>query len=147
MTLKLRINDDMKNAMRAGDGKTRDALRLLLASIKQKEVDERIELDDTAVLAVIEKALKQRKDSISQFQSAGRDDLVATEQAEVDVFTAYMPQALAEAEIDTIIAAAIAQSGASGAAAMGKVVGLVKPQVAGRADMGEVSKRIKAALG
>jgi uncharacterized protein YqeY len=147
MTLKLRINDDMKNAMRAGDGKTRDALRLLLASIKQKEVDERIELDDTAVLAVIEKALKQRKDSISQFKSAGRDDLVATEQAEVDVFTAYMPQALAEAEIDTIIAAAIAQSGASGAAAMGKVVGLVKPQVAGRADMGEVSKRIKAALG
>lgn len=147
MTLKVRINEDMKAAMRAGDSVRRDALRLLLASIKQKEVDERIELDDSGVLAVIEKALKQRKDSITQYQSAGRQDLVDTEQAEVDVFAAYMPQALSTAEIDAVIAAAIAQSGAQGAAAMGKVVGLVKPQVAGRADMGEVSKRIKAALG
>ncbi|MDE2600270.1 MAG: GatB/YqeY domain-containing protein [Rhodocyclaceae bacterium] len=147
MTLKLRINDDMKNAMRAGDGKTRDALRLLLAAVKQKEVDERIELDDAGVLAVIEKALKQRKDSITQYLAAGRQDLVDAEQAEVDVFSAYMPQQLTAAEIDAVIAAAIAQSGAEGAAAMGKVVGLVKPQVAGRADMGEVSKRIKAALG
>ncbi|HTH95722.1 MAG TPA: GatB/YqeY domain-containing protein [Rhodocyclaceae bacterium] len=147
MTLKLSINDDMKNAMRAGDTVRRDALRLLLASIKQKEVDERIELDDAGVLAVIEKALKQRKDSITQYQTAGRQDLVAAEQAEVDVFSAYMPQQLSEAEIEAIITAAITQSGASGAAAMGKVVGLVKPQVAGRADMGEVSKRIKAALG
>lgn len=146
MTLKLRINDDMKNAMRAGDSKTRDALRLLLASIKQKEVDERVELDDAGVLAVIEKALKQRKDSITQYQTAGRQDLVDAEQAEVDVFSAYMPQQLSVTEIDAIIAAAIAQSGAQGAAAMGKVVGLVKPQVAGRADMGAVSQRIKAAL-
>lgn len=146
MTLKLRINDDMKNAMRSGDNVRRDALRLLIASIKQKEVDERIELDDSGVMAVIEKALKQRKDSISQYQSAGRNDLVATEQAEVDVFAAYMPQALSEAEIVAIIAAAITESGAQGPAAMGKVVALVKPQVAGRADMGEVSKRIKAAL-
>ena len=147
MTLKLRINDDMKNAMRAGDTVRRDALRLLLAAMKQKEVDERIELDDAGVLAIIEKALKQRKDSISQYQTAGRQDLIDIEQAEVDVFSDYMPQALSEAEIDAIIAAAISQSGAQGAAAMGKVVGLVKPQVAGRADMGEVSKRIKAALG
>ncbi len=147
MTLKLRINDDMKNAMRAGDTTRRDALRLLLAAIKQKEVDERIELDDAAVRAVIEKALKQRKDSITQYQAANRQDLIAVEEAEVAVFSAYMPQALSAEEIQAIIATAIAQSGAQGPAAMGKVVGLVKPQVAGRADMAEVSKLIKAALG
>src|SRR5690606_23889992 len=100
MTLKLRINDDMKSAMRAGDSKTRDALRLLLAAMKQKEVDERVELDDAAVLAIIEKALKKRKDSITQYQTAGRQDMVDAEQAEIDVFLAYMPQALSDAEID-----------------------------------------------
>jgi uncharacterized protein YqeY len=143
MTLKLRINDDMKNAMRAGDRKT---LRLLLAAMKQKEVDERIELDDAAVLAIIEKALKQRKESIAQYQAAGRQDLVDAEQAEVDVFAAYMPQQMSAEEIGAIIKAAVAQSGAAGPADMGKVIGLVKPQVAGRADMGEVSKLVKAAL-
>lgn len=146
MTLKLRINDDMKNAMRAGDSKTRDALRLLLAAVKQKEVDERIELDDAGVLAIIEKALKQRKESIAQYQTAGRQDLVDTEQAEVDVFAAYMPQQMSAEEIGAIIKAAVAQSGAAGPADMGKVIALVKPQVAGRADMGEVSKLVKAAL-
>jgi uncharacterized protein len=146
MTLKLRINDDMKNAMRAGDSKTRDALRLLLAAMKQKEVDERIELDDAAVLAIIEKALKQRKESIAQYQAAGRQDLVDAEQAEVDVFAAYMPQQMSAEEIGAIIKAAVAQSGAAGPADMGKVIGLVKPQVAGRANMGEVSKLVKAAL-
>ena len=147
MTLKLRISDDMKNAMRSGDTVRRDALRLLLAAVKQKEVDERIELDDAAVLAVIEKALKQRKDSITQYQAANRQDLIAVEQAEVDVFSGYMPQALSADEISAIIQAAIVQSGAVGGSAMGKVVGLVKPQVAGRADMAEISKLIKAALG
>lgn len=146
MTLKLRINDDMKNAMRAGDSKTRDALRLLLAAMKQKEVDERIELDDAAVLAIIEKALKQRKESITQYQTAGRQDLIDVEQAEIDVFSAYMPQQMSAAEIEAIIKAAVVQSGAAGPADMGKVIGLVKPQVAGRADMGEVSKLVKAAL-
>ncbi|HTJ97452.1 MAG TPA: GatB/YqeY domain-containing protein [Rhodocyclaceae bacterium] len=146
MTLKLRLNDDMKNAMRSGDTVRRDALRLLLAAIKQKEVDERIELDDTAVLNVIEKALKQRKDSITQYQAANRQDLIAIEESEVAVFSSYMPQALSTDEINAIIQAAIAQSGAKVPADMGKVVGLVKPQVAGRADMGEVSKLIKAAL-
>ncbi|MBX9849717.1 MAG: GatB/YqeY domain-containing protein [Rhodocyclaceae bacterium] len=146
MTLKLRINDDMKAAMRAGDSVRRDALRLLLAAVKQKEVDERIELDDAAVLAVIEKALKQRKDSIAQYQSANRQDLIAVEEAEVAVFSTYMPQALSAEDIQAIITAAISESGAQGAAAMGKVVGLVKPQVAGRADMAEVSRLIKAAL-
>jgi uncharacterized protein YqeY len=146
MTLKLRINDDMKNAMRAGDSKTRDALRLLLAAMKQKEVDERIELDDAAVLAIIEKALKQRKESIVQYQTAGRQDLVDAEQTEVDVFSAYMPKQMSAEEIDAIVKAAVAQSGAAGPADMGKVIALVKPQVAGRADMGEVSKLVKAAL-
>lgn len=146
MTLKLRINDDMKNAMRAGDSVRRDALRLLLAAVKQKEVDERIDLDDAGVLAVIEKALKQRKDSITQYQAANRQDLVAAEQAEVEVFSAYMPQALSAEEISAIIKAAVTQSGAQGAADMGKVIGLVKPQVAGRADMAEVSRLVKAAL-
>jgi uncharacterized protein len=146
MTLKLRINDDMKTAMRAGDTVRRDALRLLLAAMKQKEVDERIELDDAGVLAIIEKALKQRKESIAQYQAAGRQDLVDAEQAEVDVFSAYMPQQMSADEISAIIRAAVAQSGAKGPADMGKVIGLVKPQVAGRADMGEVSKLVKAAL-
>lgn len=146
MTLKLRINDDMKGAMRAGDSVRRDALRLLLAAVKQKEVDERIDLDDAGVLAVIEKALKQRKDSITQYQAANRQDLVAAEQAEVEVFSAYMPQALSAEEVGAIIKAAVTQSGAQGAADMGKVIGLVKPQVAGRADMAEVSRLVKAAL-
>lgn len=146
MSLKLRINEDMKNAMRSGDTVRRDALRLLLSAVKQKEVDERIVLEDSGILAVIEKALKQRKDSITQYKSAGREDLVAVEQAEVDVLSGYMPQSLSADEIQTIIRDAIAGTGAAGAADMGKVIGVVKPLVTGRADMAEVSRLVKAAL-
>lgn len=146
MSLKLRINEDMKTAMRAKDTARLGAVRLLLAAMKQKEVDERIELDDGAIIAIIDKMLKQRKDSITQYASADRQDLVAAEKFEVEVLTAYMPQALSAAEVEAIVAKAIADSGASGPAAMGKIVGLVKPQVTGRADMGEVSALIKAKL-
>lgn len=146
MSLKLRINEDMKAAMRAKDGTRLGTIRLLMAAMKQKEVDERIELDDTTIVAVIEKMLKQRRDSIAQYEAARRQDLVAAERAEVEVLSAYMPQALSAAEVEAIVAAAIAESGARSAAELGKVIGLVKPRVAGRADMGEVSKLVKAKL-
>ena len=146
MSLKRQINDDMKAAMKARDSQRLSAIRLLLAAIKQKEVDERIELDDAAITAVIDKMLKQRRDSLSQYEAAGRADLAAKEQAEIDVLTQYMPTPLTEAEIDALIEQAITDSGASGAAAMGKVVGLVRPQVMGRADMAQVSARIKNRL-
>jgi len=146
MSLKLQINDDMKAAMKARDSQRLSAIRLLLAAMKQKEVDERIELDDAAITAVIDKMLKQRRDSLSQYEAAGRADLAAKEQAEIDVLTQYMPTPLTEAEIDALIEQAITDSGASGAAAMGKVVGLVRPQVTGRADMAQVSARIKNRL-
>ncbi|WP_022654333.1 GatB/YqeY domain-containing protein [Aquaspirillum serpens] len=146
MSLKLQINDDMKAAMKARDSQRLSAIRLLLAAMKQKEVDERIELDDAAITAVIDKMLKQRRDSLSQYEAAGRADLAAKEQAEIDVLTQYMPTPLTEAEIDALIEQAITDSGASGAAAMGKVVGLVRPQVMGRADMAQVSARIKNRL-
>ena len=146
MSLKARIADDMKTAMKARDAERLAAIRLLMAAIKQKEVDERIELDDAAVTAVIEKMVKQRRDSITQYEAGNRPDLVAKEQAELAVLQDYMPQQLSEAEIEAIIDAAIASSGAAGAKDMGKVVGAVKPQVAGRADMGAVSARIKAKL-
>lgn len=146
MSLKRRINDDMKAAMKARDSQRLSAIRLLLAAMKQKEVDERIELDDAAITAVIDKMLKQRRDSLSQYEAAGRADLAAKEQAEIDVLTQYMPTPLTEAEIDALIEQAITDSGASGAAAMGKVVGLVRPQVMGRADMAQVSARIKNRL-
>jgi uncharacterized protein len=147
MSLKIRINEDMKTAMKAKDAARLAAIRLLMAAMKQKEVDERIEMDDTAIIAVIEKMLKQRKDSITQFEAAKRQDLADAEKFEVDVLTAYMPQAMAAAEVEAIVAAAVASSGAKAMADMGKVMALVKPQVAGRADMGEVSKLIKAKLG
>jgi len=147
MSLKIRINDDMKTAMKAKDSARLAAIRLLMAAMKQKEVDERIEMDDTAIIAVIEKMLKQRKDSITQFEAAKRQDLADAEKFEVEVLTAYMPQAMAAAEVEAIVAAAVAESGAKAMADMGKVMALVKPQVAGRADMGEVSKLIKAKLG
>lgn len=145
-SLKTRINDDMKAAMKAKESSRLGAIRLLLAAMKQKEVDERVELDDAAVLVIIEKMLKQRKDSITQYQAAGRQDLVDAEQFEVDVLSAYMPAALSAAEVEAIVAAAVAQSGAAGPQDMGKVIALVKPQVAGRADMGEISKLVKAKL-
>jgi uncharacterized protein YqeY len=146
MSLKLRINEDMKNAMRAKDSARLGAIRLLMSAMKQKEVDERIELDDAAVIAVIEKMLKQRKDSITQYEAAKRQDLVDVEKFEVDVLSAYMPQALSAAEVEAIVIKALADSGAKTPAEMGKVIALVKPQIAGRADMGEVSKLVKAKL-
>ena len=147
MPLKLRINEDMKTAMRARDSARLAAVRLLMAAMKQKEVDERIELDDAAVIAIIEKMLKQRKDSITQFEAGKRQDLADAEKFEVGVLMAYMPQALSAAEVEAIVAAAVAESGASAPSDMGKVIALVKPKVAGRADMGEVSKLVKAKLG
>ncbi|MFN3965651.1 GatB/YqeY domain-containing protein [Silanimonas lenta] len=147
MPLKQQLTEDMKAAMKAGDKERLATIRLVNAAIKQKEVDERVELDDAAVLAVLEKMVKQRKDSIAQYQAAGREDLAAAEQAELAVIQAYLPAPLSEAEIDAAIQAAIAEAGAgTGPQAMGKVMGLLKPRLAGRADMGVVSQRLKAAL-
>ena len=146
MSLKVRITDDMKSAMRAKDMARLGTIRLLLAAIKQKEVDERIELDDAAVSSIVEKLIKQRKDSINQFQAAGRDDLVAAEQAELAVLQAYLPEQLSAAEVEAAVTAAIAESGATSAKDIGKVMGLVKPRLAGRADMGQVSALIKTRL-
>ena len=147
MSLRQQIPEDMKAAMRAKDAPRLATIRLLLAAIKQREVDERIELDDAQVVAVIERMLKQRRDSISQFEAAGRQDLADTEKSEMAVLQAYLPQPLSEAEIERLVAAAIVASGASGVKDMGKVMAAVKPQVAGRADMGKVSALIKAKLG
>ena len=146
MSLKDQITEDMKNAMRAKDTARLGTIRLLLAAMKQKEVDERIELDDGAVVAIIEKLIKQRKDSISQFQAAKRDDLVAIENAELIVLQAYMPEQMSEAEVAAVVAKAVAEVGATGPQDMGKVMGLVKSQLAGKADMGVVSTQVKAAL-
>jgi uncharacterized protein YqeY len=146
MSLKARVTDDMKNAMRAKDTARLGTIRLLLAAVKQREVDERIELDDAAVSSIVEKLIKQRKDSISQFQTAGRDDLVALEQAELLVLQDYLPEQLSSAEVEAAVVAAIAESGAASAKDMGKVMGLLKSRLAGRADMGQVSALIKARL-
>ena len=146
MTLKERINEDMKAAMRAREATKLGAIRLLLAAIKQREVDERIVLDDAAVFAVIDKMLKQRRDSITQFEAAGRQDLADAEKFEVELLTAYMPAGLSAEEISAAIAAAISETGAAGPGDMGKVMAVLKPKLAGRADMTEVSKRVKAAL-
>jgi uncharacterized protein YqeY len=146
MGLKDRITEDMKSAMKAKETARLGAIRLLLSAIKQKEVDERITLDDAQVVAVIEKMLKQRKDSISQYEAAKRQDLADVEKFEVEVLSAYMPQAMGAEEVAVIVAKAMADSGAAGPADMGKVMALVKPQIAGRADMGEVSKLVKARL-
>jgi uncharacterized protein YqeY len=146
MSLKDQIIEDMKNAMRAKDTARLGTIRLLLAAIKQKEVDERIELDDGAVVAIIEKLIKQRKDSISQFQAAKRDDLVAIESAELIILQAYMPEQMSEAEVAAVVAKAVAEVGATGPQDMGKVMGLVKSQLAGKADMGVVSAQVKAAV-
>jgi uncharacterized protein YqeY len=146
MALKDQITEDMKAAMRAKGADRLSAIRMLLAAIKQKEVDERITLDDTQVIAVVDKLIKQRKDSIAAYQSADRADLAAKEQAEVDVLSAYLPQRMSAEEIATAVAAIVAQVGASGPGDMGKVMGAVKVQLAGKADMGLVSAAVKAAL-
>lgn len=147
MSLKQQLIDDMKTAMKAGERDRLATIRLINAALKQKEVDERIELDDAAVLGILEKMLKQRKDSVSQFDAAGRDDLSAIEKAEMTIIQAYLPAQLSEAEVDAAIQAAIAEANAgNGPQAMGKVMGLLKPKLAGKADMGLVSQRLKAAL-
>ena len=146
MSLKERINEEMKAAMRAGEAKKRDAIRLLLAANKQKEVDERITLDDAAIIAVIDKMLKQRRDSITQYEAAGRQDLADTEKFESAVLSAYLPAKMSVAEIAAAIAAALAETGAKTPADMGKLMAVLKPRLAGKADMGEVSKQVKAAL-
>jgi uncharacterized protein YqeY len=146
MTLKATITEDMKTAMRAHDTARLATIRMLLAAVKQREVDERIELTDADVVAVIEKMIKQRKDSITQFEAGHRMDLADIERGEVAVLSGYMPAALSEAEIDAEIASALAATGTSGMAAMGKVMAILKPKLAGRADMGSVSARVKAKL-
>ncbi|MDO1530019.1 GatB/YqeY domain-containing protein [Fulvimonas sp. R45] len=146
MTLKQQLTDDMKAAMRGGDKHRLGVVRLVLAAIKQREVDERIELDDVQVLAVLEKMLKQRKDSVSQYEAAGRQDLADVERAEMTVIEAYLPAKLDDAELDALIAAAIAETGAASPRDMGRVVAAVKDKAAGRADMAVVSARIKARL-
>jgi uncharacterized protein YqeY len=146
MALKERITEDMKAAMRAGEKDRLGTIRLVLAAIKQREVDERISLDDTQVLAVLEKMVKQRKEAITQFDSGGRADLVAKEQAEIGVLQQYLPAQMSAAEIDALIASAIGATGATSIKDMGKVMGMVKAQAQGRADMGAVSARIKQKL-
>ena len=146
MALRDRITEDMKAAMRAGEKDRLGTIRLALAAIKQREVDERITLDDTQVLAVLEKMIKQRREAIVQFQSGGRADLVAKETAEIGVLQGYLPAQLSEAEIDELIAQSIAATGASSIKDMGKVMAVVKPKAQGRADLGAVSARIKQKL-
>jgi uncharacterized protein YqeY len=146
MALKDRINDDMKAAMRARDGERLKAIRLLLAAIKQREVDERIELSDADVLGVIDKMLKQRRESIAQFEKASRRDLVVAEEAEISVLQAYMPQALSAAEIEDLVTEAIASVKAAGPKDMGAVMAALRPRLAGRADMAAVSQQVKSRL-
>ena len=146
MSMKQQLTEDMKAAMKAGEKHKLGVIRLINAAIKQKEVDERIELDDTAVIAVLDKMVKQRKDSVSQFEAANREDLAEIERAEIVVIEAYLPAKMGEAEIVAAIQAAIAETGASSAADMGKLMGALKPKLAGQADMGLVSKLVKQKL-
>ena len=146
MSLKARLTDDMKAAMNGGEKDRLQVIRLANAAIKQREVDERIELDDAQVLAVLEKMVKQRRDSVQQYEAANREDLAAVERYEISVIQGYLPQPLDAAQIDALVAAAIAESGAAGPQDMGKVIALLKPQLAGRADMGKVSGLVKQAL-
>ncbi len=145
-SLKERITEDMKGAMRAKESDRLGAIRLLLAAIKQKEVDERVAVDDAAVLGIIEKLIKQRSDSIEQFDKAGRTDLAEKERAELQLLRAYLPQQMSDAELSAAIDAAIAESGATGPQAMGKVMALLKPRLAGRADLGNASAWVKQRL-
>jgi uncharacterized protein len=146
MLLRDRVNEDVKAAMKAREAERLGTLRLLTAAMKQREVDERIVLDDAGVVAVIEKMLKQRRDSVAQYEQAGRQDLADAEKREMAILGAYLPQQLAEAEIAAIVAEAVAAAGAKAPSDMGKVMAIVKPKVAGRADMGRVSALVKAAL-
>ncbi len=146
MPLKQQLTDDMKAAMKAGEKQRLGVIRLINAAIKQREVDERIELDDAAVLAVLEKMVKQRKDSVSQYAAAGREDLAAIERAEIEVIDAYLPARLDEAAIQAAIDEAVAATGATGPADMGKLMGVLKPRLAGQADMGQVSALVKKTL-
>jgi uncharacterized protein YqeY len=146
MSLKDQITEDMKSAMRAKETARLGTIRLLLAAIKQREVDDRIVLDDAAIISAVEKMIKQRKDSISQFEKAGRDDLVAVESAEMVILQAYLPAQMSDAEVEAAVAAAVASTGAAGPQDMGKVIGALKTQLAGKADMGKVSGLVKAAL-
>ncbi|HJS37604.1 MAG TPA: GatB/YqeY domain-containing protein [Burkholderiales bacterium] len=146
MTLKERISEDMKAAMRAKDAARLSAVRLLLAALKQKEVDERVELTDADVLGVIEKMVKQRRESIAQYEKATRQDLADQEKFEIGVLQAYLPQQMGEAEVAQAVAAALAEAGATSVKDMGKVMALLKPRLAGRADMGKVSALVRARL-
>ena len=146
MTLKARITEDMKTAMKAKESARLSAIRLLLAAIKQKEVDERVELDDAAVVAVIEKLTKQRKDSVTQYEAAGRQELADVEKFEIAVLGAYLPEKMSAEEMAAAVAAAVAETGAKGPADMGKLMAVLKPRLAGKADMAEVSKLVKSAL-
>ncbi|AIL10434.1 MULTISPECIES: GatB/YqeY domain-containing protein [Stenotrophomonas] len=146
MSMKQQLTEDMKAAMKAGEKHKLGVIRLINAAIKQREVDERIELDDTAVIAVLDKMVKQRKDSVSQYEAANREDLAEIERAEIVVIEAYLPAKMGEAEIVAAIQAAIAETGASGPADMGKLMGALKPKLAGQADMGLVSKLVKQLL-
>jgi uncharacterized protein len=146
MSLKARINDDVKTAMRGGDARRRDALRLLTAALKQREVDERKELADADVVAVIERMIKQRRESIAQFEKGGRQDLAQNEQYEIGLLQAYMPQALSDAEIEAAVAEAIAAASPKAPSDMGKVMGALKGKLAGRADMSKVSALVKTKL-
>jgi uncharacterized protein len=146
MSVKVQLQEDMKTAMRGGDKRRLGVIRLINAAIKQREVDERIELDDAQVIAVLDKMSKQRRESIEQFEKAGRNDLVEQESFELDVLKSYLPEPLSDDEIDALIAEAIAASGASSMKDMGKVMGLLRDKLQGRADMGAVSGRIKARL-
>lgn len=146
MTLKERINEDMKAAMRAREAERLSAIRLLLAAVKQKEIDERIVADDAAVMTIVEKLIKQRRDSIAQFDKAGRQDLVAKETAELNLLASYLPQQMNDVELAAEVDAAIAAASAGGPQAMGKVMALLKPRIAGRADMGKASALVKQKL-
>jgi uncharacterized protein len=146
MTLRTRVAEDMKAAMRAGERARLSTIRLLLAAIKQKEVDERIELSDTDVVAIIDRMIKQRRESIAAFDAGGRPELSAAERSEIEVLQGYMPQPLSDAEIEAMIEAALASAGATGPAAMGKVMSALRPQLAGRADMTKVAAAVKARL-
>ena len=145
--LKDQIQDAMKTAMKGGDKERLAVIRLIMSALKQIEVDERIELDDNRVLGVLDKMVKQRRESISQFRNGGRDDLVSKEEAEIDVISDFLPQALSDEEVETIINKAISETGAASMKDMGKVMGIVKPQITGRADVGAVSQKIKSRLG
>jgi uncharacterized protein YqeY len=146
MALREQLNEDMKTAMKAREAEKLGAIRLLLAAVKQREVDERVTLDDAGVIGVVEKMIKQRKDSISQFEKAARQDLADKEKFEISILEAYLPQQFSQAEIDAVIAEAVDTCGAKSAADMGKIMSILKPKLAGRADMGKVSALVKAKL-